>query len=67
MCIRDRAFSEARKLAPRDPQVWIRYGFCKLRDGKARDALEAFEMAIKLDPESAAAHDGARRARHAMS
>ena len=50
-----RAFDEALRHLPDDPELWVDIGRLRYRGGEQRQALEASEHALELDPGSARA------------
>jgi Flp pilus assembly protein TadD len=43
-------FTQASTLDPGNPQVWNALGYCHLRQKNYKEALEAFDKAIALNP-----------------
>jgi len=60
------AIAAALKLSPHIPEVWGIRGVIDLRSGRAKEAAEAFDRAIRLDPSYYQALTGLGRALHAM-
>jgi len=57
------AFAASVRLNPREPSTYINFGFFYLQTARPEQAAVAFAEALSLDPSSAVARDGLRRAR----
>jgi cytochrome c-type biogenesis protein CcmH/NrfG len=55
------SYSESLRLDPRDADTWVRYGTCQSQTAHRREAREAFQMALKINPDLGEAQEGLRR------
>ena len=49
-------YSEATRIAPDNPTLWLNLGATQMRLGHISDASQSFQKAIRLDPNNATAH-----------
>jgi len=50
-------FENAANKNPRRAETWVQVGFCKVKQGKALEAIRAYQQALQLKPEDAEIHN----------
>jgi tetratricopeptide (TPR) repeat protein len=50
-------FENAANKNPKRAEAWIQVGYCRMKQGKNREAIQAYQQALQLKPEVAAIHN----------
>ncbi|HSE17627.1 MAG TPA: trypsin-like peptidase domain-containing protein [Pyrinomonadaceae bacterium] len=50
-------FENAANKNPKRAETWVQVGFCKVKQGKALEAIRAYQQALQLKPEDAEIHN----------